>query len=178
MPWDPTTQRSRGDCPTNHPHTRPSAQVSRCLVYAAGISKADFTSKAASTLPRYNTRSGVAASHQPTGDQAAETGAKRKRSARSSVEGEATVLVNHVLQLPGKRAFNPWFLHLLRSMTASIEASIGRVHLQKSWFDLPSDSDPQGDGHEEGFTLPTRDEVSTRHHVHDGVIDMIPSLIT
>ena len=99
-----------------------------------------------------------------TGRETAQTGDKRKRETRSSAG--LVQHVWHVLQLPGKQAFNPGFLFLLREMTASIKSSIGKFHLQKSWFDSTSDSKPNDDGHAEGFVLPTVAEVSSAIHVH------------
>ena len=105
----------------------------------------------------------MGASGTSTSDEAAETGAKRKRRPHASATQVAVQPVHHVLQLPGKRAFNPWFLLLLRDMTASIEASIGEIHLQRSWFDFSGDREPEGDGHTGGWSLPTKAEVSACH---------------
>ena len=105
----------------------------------------------------------MGASGTSTSDEAAETGAKRERRPHASATQVAVQPVHHVLQLPGKRAFNPWFLLLLREMTASIETSIGEIHLQRSWFDFSGDREPEGDGHTGGWSLPTKAEVSACH---------------
>ncbi|PIL23426.1 hypothetical protein GSI_14737 [Ganoderma sinense ZZ0214-1] len=84
-------------------------------------------------------------------------GGKRKRGAKSSPKTAAPVaVVNHVFQLgpSGERnALNPWFLQLLGRIKNDLAGFKAEFETQNSWFDLRKN--PTGDGHAEGFVLPT-----------------------
>ncbi len=83
-------------------------------------------------------------------------GSKRKRGAKPNPAHDA--VINHVFQLgpSGERnALNPWFLHLLGQMKDDLEHRRGEFKTQNSWFDWPAEVVPTGDGHAEGFVLPT-----------------------
>ena len=164
MPRLLTTQCSRLDRSTNRPHTKPGARVSCFLAYTGGSFVHDSESEGQNTFYRGKPRP---VARPATGHETAQAGTKRTWKARSSAGPEDVAQhVWHVLQLPGKQAFNPRFLFFLKEMTTSIETYIGKFHLQKSWFDSTSDRKTNDDGHAEGFVLPTVSEVSSAVHVH------------
>ncbi|KAI1787558.1 hypothetical protein LXA43DRAFT_1028749 [Ganoderma leucocontextum] len=85
---------------------------------------------------------------------------KRKREAKAGPDTARAplVVINHIFQLgpSGERnALNPWFLRLLGQMKDNLERFRGEFRAQNSWFDWPTEVIPTGDGHAEGFILPT-----------------------